>query len=195
MQETHARTSPSPRRRSIERLAGAPISWGACEIPGWGVMPSPERVLAEMAELGLRGTELGAPGFFPDDPASIAGAARAPRARARRRVRSARAPRARCSTARSRRPRRAADLIARGRRPDVRARRGSGPRVERASGARRPGLGAACRAYARDRGLVAEYGLTRRAASARGHADRDRRAGASARSKWSRWGGAWTPGI
>ena len=54
-----------------DRLAGAPISWGACEIPGWGVMPRPDRVLAEMAELGLRGTELGAPGFFPDDPASI----------------------------------------------------------------------------------------------------------------------------
>jgi inosose dehydratase len=54
-----------------DRLAGAPISWGACEIPGWGVMPRPDRVLAEMAELGLRGTELGAPGFFPDDPAII----------------------------------------------------------------------------------------------------------------------------
>jgi inosose dehydratase len=54
-----------------DRLAGAPISWGACEVPGWGVMPSPGRVLAEMAELGLKGTELGAPGFLPDDPASI----------------------------------------------------------------------------------------------------------------------------
>jgi inosose dehydratase len=54
-----------------DRLAGAPISWGACEIPGWGIMPSADRVLAEMAELGLKGTELGAPGFLPDDPASI----------------------------------------------------------------------------------------------------------------------------
>jgi inosose dehydratase len=35
-------------------------------------MPSPDLVLAEMSELGLRGTELGAPGFFPEDPASIA---------------------------------------------------------------------------------------------------------------------------
>jgi inosose dehydratase len=51
-----------------ERLAGAPISWGACEVPGWGVMPDPERVLSEMASLGLRGTELGPPGFFPTDP-------------------------------------------------------------------------------------------------------------------------------
>jgi len=54
-----------------DRLAGAPISWGACEVPGWGIMPSAERVLADMAELGLKGTELGAPGFLPDDPASI----------------------------------------------------------------------------------------------------------------------------
>ncbi|MBV8218497.1 MAG: TIM barrel protein [Solirubrobacterales bacterium] len=54
-----------------DRLAGAPISWGACEVPGWGIMPSAERVLAEMAELGLKGTELGAPGFLPDDPARI----------------------------------------------------------------------------------------------------------------------------
>jgi inosose dehydratase len=71
MQEANARETGAMRRLD-DRLAGAPISWGACEIPGWGVMPSPERVLAEMAELGLRGTELGAPGFFPDDPASIA---------------------------------------------------------------------------------------------------------------------------
>jgi inosose dehydratase len=54
-----------------ERLAGAPISWGACEVPGWGAMPSADRVLAEMAELGLRGTELGAPGFLPRDAAAL----------------------------------------------------------------------------------------------------------------------------
>jgi inosose dehydratase len=54
-----------------ERLAGAPISWGACEVPGWGVMPTPEAVLSEMAELGLRGTELGPPGFLPDEPAAL----------------------------------------------------------------------------------------------------------------------------
>ena len=60
-----------PRRngRSIElRLAGAPISWGACEVPGWGPMPDADRVLAEMAALGLKGTELGAIGFLPQDP-------------------------------------------------------------------------------------------------------------------------------
>ena len=58
-------------QRIEDRLAGAPISWGACEVPGWGVMPAAERVLSEMAELGLKGTELGAPGFLPEDPARI----------------------------------------------------------------------------------------------------------------------------
>ena len=55
-----------------ERLAGAPISWGACEVPGWGVMPTPETVLAEMGQLGLRATELGPPGFLPEDPVVLA---------------------------------------------------------------------------------------------------------------------------
>ena len=54
-----------------ERLAGAPISWGACEVPGWGMMPDPDRVLSEMASVGLRGTELGPPGFFPADPGAL----------------------------------------------------------------------------------------------------------------------------
>src|SRR5947208_1146932 len=54
-----------------ERLAGAPISWGACEVPGWGAMPDPEAVLREMAQLGMRGTELGAVGFLPEDPRTL----------------------------------------------------------------------------------------------------------------------------
>ncbi|MFZ0973007.1 MAG: hypothetical protein WAN22_12335, partial [Solirubrobacteraceae bacterium] len=70
MQQTHEQ-SASPTSTLDDRLAGAPISWGACEIPGWGVMPSPDRALAEMAELGLRGTELGPVAFFPDDPEGI----------------------------------------------------------------------------------------------------------------------------
>jgi inosose dehydratase len=47
------------------RLAGAPISWGVSEVPGWGVRLAPERVLAEMGAAGLRATELGPPGFLP----------------------------------------------------------------------------------------------------------------------------------
>jgi hypothetical protein len=35
------------------KIAGAPISWGVCEVPGWGHQMAPARVLGEMAELGL----------------------------------------------------------------------------------------------------------------------------------------------
>jgi inosose dehydratase len=63
---------PAPAQRAMaDRIAGAPISWGACEVPGWGLMPDPETVLQEMAALGLAGTELGPPGFLPDDPEAI----------------------------------------------------------------------------------------------------------------------------
>jgi inosose dehydratase len=52
------------------RVAGAPISWGVCEAPDWGRELPPERVLAEMGELGLRATELGPTGYLgPDAPA------------------------------------------------------------------------------------------------------------------------------
>lgn len=54
------------------RIAGAPISWGVCEIPGWGVQLPPSRVLAEMSELGLAATEFGPEGFLPADPAAKA---------------------------------------------------------------------------------------------------------------------------
>lgn len=50
------------------RVAGAPISWGVCEVPGWGHQMPVERVLREMAELGLVATELGPDGFLPEDP-------------------------------------------------------------------------------------------------------------------------------
>jgi inosose dehydratase len=53
------------------RMAGAPISWGVCEVPGWGVQLPPERVLAEMAELGLKATELGPQGWLPLDGAAV----------------------------------------------------------------------------------------------------------------------------
>ncbi|CAN5305059.1 MAG: TIM barrel protein [Acidimicrobiia bacterium] len=53
------------------KVAGAPISWGVCEVPGWGHQLSPDRVLAEMASLGLTATELGPDGFLPADPAEL----------------------------------------------------------------------------------------------------------------------------
>ena len=53
------------------RLAGAPISWGVCEVPGWGRQLPPDRVLAEMAGLGLTATELGPLGYLPEDPKAL----------------------------------------------------------------------------------------------------------------------------
>ena len=50
----------------LDRLVGAPISWGVCEVPGWGRILPASRVLPEMREVGLTSTELGAPGFLPD---------------------------------------------------------------------------------------------------------------------------------
>jgi inosose dehydratase len=55
----------------LDRVASAPISWGVCEVPGWGRMLPTDRVLSEMKELGLSATEYGAPGFLPADPAGI----------------------------------------------------------------------------------------------------------------------------
>jgi inosose dehydratase len=53
------------------RLVGAPISWGICEVPGWGMQLPVDRVLREMRELGLRETELGAIGWLPTDPVEL----------------------------------------------------------------------------------------------------------------------------
>jgi len=54
------------------RLAGAPISWGISEVPGWGHQMPPGRVLSEIREAGLQATELGPPGYLPTDPEEIA---------------------------------------------------------------------------------------------------------------------------
>jgi inosose dehydratase len=54
------------------RLAGAPITWGVCEVPGWGCQLAADRVLREVAALGLGGVELGPRGFLPDDPGEVA---------------------------------------------------------------------------------------------------------------------------
>lgn len=53
------------------KIAGAPISWGVCEVPGWGYQLAPERVLAEMRDVGMSATELGPEGFLPSDPAEL----------------------------------------------------------------------------------------------------------------------------
>ncbi len=56
-------TTPVP-----DRIAAAPISWGVCEVPGWGWQHQPPTVLAQMCELGISATEFGPDGFLPDAP-------------------------------------------------------------------------------------------------------------------------------
>ena len=51
-----------------ERIAAAPISWGVCEVPGWGWQHQPPTVLRQMRELGIAATEFGPDGFLPDSP-------------------------------------------------------------------------------------------------------------------------------
>jgi inosose dehydratase len=55
----------------LDRVGSAPISWGICEVPGWGAQLPVERVLREMAELDLTATELGSIGYFPTDPGEL----------------------------------------------------------------------------------------------------------------------------
>lgn len=57
---------------ALERIAGAPISWGVCEVPGWGYQMTADRVLSDMRDLGLRATEFGPEGFLPEAPADKA---------------------------------------------------------------------------------------------------------------------------
>ncbi len=54
------------------RVAGAPISWGVCEVPDWGHQLPPERVLGDMRDLGLGATEFGPVGFLGDEPSATA---------------------------------------------------------------------------------------------------------------------------
>lgn len=52
----------------LGRVAGAPICWGVCEVPGWGHQLDPDTVLTQMQELGLAATEYGPDGFLPERP-------------------------------------------------------------------------------------------------------------------------------
>jgi inosose dehydratase len=55
----------------MAKIAGAPISWGVCEVPGWGDVLPADTVLAEMHSLGLSATELGPPDYLPADPEAL----------------------------------------------------------------------------------------------------------------------------
>jgi inosose dehydratase len=52
------------------KLAAAPISWGVCEVPDWGLQLAPDRVLSDMRALDMHATEAGPSGFLPADPAA-----------------------------------------------------------------------------------------------------------------------------
>lgn len=52
----------------MSRVAAAPISWGICEAPGWGLQLEVDRVLTEARELGITAMEQGALGWLPTDP-------------------------------------------------------------------------------------------------------------------------------
>lgn len=67
VEESVATSTPAQHR-----IAGAPISWGVCEVPNWGYQLTPDRVLAEMQDVGLSATELGPDGFLPADPDRMA---------------------------------------------------------------------------------------------------------------------------
>ena len=53
------------------RIGSAPISWGVCEIPGWGPQLPNERVLDEIRAAGFEGTELGPWGFLPTEVGAL----------------------------------------------------------------------------------------------------------------------------
>ena len=55
----------------LERIAGAPITWGVDGSPGWGHLMDRDRVLAEMVDVGLAATELGPDGYLPTDPGEL----------------------------------------------------------------------------------------------------------------------------
>ena len=55
----------------LERVAGAPITWGVDGSPGWGYLMGRDRVMREMVESGLSATELGPDGYLPTDPGEL----------------------------------------------------------------------------------------------------------------------------
>ncbi len=71
-QESTSTLPESPHSSVQSRIAGAPISWGVCEVPGWGFQLEADMVLTQMRELGLVATEFGPDGFLEVEPAAKA---------------------------------------------------------------------------------------------------------------------------
>ncbi len=61
------------RTALLDRVATAPISWGVCEVPGWGYQLPVHSVLGEMRSAGFTHTELGSLGYLPTEPAALRG--------------------------------------------------------------------------------------------------------------------------
>ena len=57
-----------PGASVLHRVAGAPISWGVCEVPDWGYQLDADTVLSQMREVGLAATEFGPDGFLEAAP-------------------------------------------------------------------------------------------------------------------------------
>ncbi|HVR89259.1 MAG TPA: TIM barrel protein [Candidatus Limnocylindria bacterium] len=55
------------RNDELKGLAAAPISWGVCEVPGWGTQLEPDRVLDDARRLGFTAIEAGPPEFLATD--------------------------------------------------------------------------------------------------------------------------------
>ena len=73
--------SRSARERTDE-IALSPVCWGVSELRGWGPQLEPERVLSEIARLGVRYIEAGPSGFLPDRSVAARGLLRHHRLRA-----------------------------------------------------------------------------------------------------------------
>ena len=56
---------------TLERIAGAPVSWGVIEIPDWGYQMPVDRVLREASGLGLAAMEAGPEDLLPQNPTEI----------------------------------------------------------------------------------------------------------------------------
>ncbi len=56
----------------LDRIAGAPITWGVDGSPGWGHLMDRDRVMSEMTACELAATELGPDGYLPTDPDELA---------------------------------------------------------------------------------------------------------------------------
>ncbi len=65
---SHEESPTVSRSPFLSRVAAAPISWGICEAPGWGMQLPVDRVLGEARGLGITAFEQGSLGWLPTDP-------------------------------------------------------------------------------------------------------------------------------